>query len=362
MTKHRRIGLGLTSAASLFAALAIHPALASAATSTTKPKHAMVLKEIDLNDHVMSKPYGFTYSNTAYMPIWYVMQALRHLGIQSQWDGRNWRITTPAGETPDLSSIQVGTGNLNIYVNGKLAKKVVGIVDIDPASKSATTFMPVWYVMQILRGVGVTPDWNGTKWTMETDNNLTDYQPEDVLYAVDAYTTNLTAEDDPVALFRDLRSRGYATQDLIDEVTQAEAQSPDAAWTKFAQANGITSGSLDDASWTIVREGKVDDTHLLVELQETDTVTFSDGTQTSYKQVVDWGIMKDASGLWQVDYVFPVSQDPIKTADGKVIDPGFQHQSLFDQTDNATGTDNGTNTTNSNSTDATNSTDTTPQG
>ncbi|SFV06836.1 hypothetical protein SAMN05421543_13125 [Alicyclobacillus macrosporangiidus] len=245
-------------------------------------------------------------------------------------------------------------------MNGKLVKKVVGIADIDPASKSATTFMPVWYVMQILRGIGVTPDWNGTKWTMETDNNLTDYQPEDVLYAVDAYTTNLTAADDPVALFRELRSRGYVTQDLVDEVTQADAQSPDDSWTKFAQANGITSGSLDDASWTIVREGEVDDAHLLVEVQETDTVTFSDGTQTSYKQVVDWGIAKDASGLWQVDYVYPVSQDPIQTADGKEIDPGFQNQSLFDQTDNATGSANGTDTTNR--TNASNNTATTPQG
>jgi|UPI0003FB750B hypothetical protein len=50
--------------------------------------------------------------------------------------------TTPKWMQPDFSDIKVGTGTLGIYVNGKLVKRVNGIVAVDPASHKATTFMP----------------------------------------------------------------------------------------------------------------------------------------------------------------------------------------------------------------------------
>jgi hypothetical protein len=120
--------------------------------------------------------------------------------------------TTPKWMQPDFSDIKVGTGTLGIYVNGKLVKRVNGIVAVDPASHKATTFMPIWYVMQILNDLYIQSSWeNGTTWNMWTDNNMVDYTPEENVISVDEYLSNLDASDDYDGLVAYLYATGNVT-------------------------------------------------------------------------------------------------------------------------------------------------------
>ncbi|QSO51448.1 hypothetical protein JZ785_21920 [Alicyclobacillus curvatus] len=141
----------------------------AATTKTVKPAqpaHHLSTKSIYFNNKLVSKPAGFVVGQTTYMPVWYVMHALDAASIVNQWGGTTWKITTPKGLTPDLSKLVVGTGNIAIYIDGKLVKKVDGIIDIDPSTGKPTTYMPVWYVMDILSRLQVKSNWNGQSWTM----------------------------------------------------------------------------------------------------------------------------------------------------------------------------------------------------
>ncbi|OFW75717.1 MAG: hypothetical protein A2201_00790 [Alicyclobacillus sp. RIFOXYA1_FULL_53_8] len=311
----------------VFATLLTMVPVLSSGQALASVHHKMIQKEIDLNGQAISKPSGFTYDKTTYMPIWYVMSALKHLGIQSTWDGTNWKITTPASEQPDLTNIKVGSGSMNIYINGKLAKKVVGIADIDPASKNATMFMPVWYVMQILKTIAVDPTWDGTKWNMDTANNLTDYAPQDIVYLADQYMTNLNATDDIVQLTQDLYQSGFVTNNFV---TSTQKEMANRTWAQFATKGNITSEAFVDSSFTVTQEGEVSPTKIVIEASETDTNTFTNGKTQSVKQVNDWMLIKDSvSGLWQIEGLYTVSQDAVLGMDGTVLTPAVTNQSLF---------------------------------
>jgi hypothetical protein len=103
-------------------------------------------------------------TQTTYMPIWYVMQLLKTMGIQSTWNGHDWNINTSL--MPDLSNIQVGTGAASVYLNGTLVRKVNTKAQVDPSTNKPTTYMPIWYVKQILSRIGLQGTWNGKTWTI----------------------------------------------------------------------------------------------------------------------------------------------------------------------------------------------------
>jgi hypothetical protein len=133
---------------------------------------------------------AFVSHNTTYMPIWYVMQALHGFGIRSSWEGADWRLTTTTagqagaagvgqpgasgssgsgqqGASSVTGSAQsVGRGNIAIYLDGRLVMRVNGEAAADPSTHKATTYMPIWYVMQILKSMGLTSTWDGTTWTV----------------------------------------------------------------------------------------------------------------------------------------------------------------------------------------------------
>jgi hypothetical protein len=123
---------------------------------------------IVLDNSNISAPHKIVYDSTTYMPIWYVMRTLDKLNIQSVWNGSEWQLTTASTAPVNLANIHPGTGNVSIYVNDILVQKVASIVAVDPASGQKTTYMPIWYVMQILNRLGVYSNWNGWKWNMES--------------------------------------------------------------------------------------------------------------------------------------------------------------------------------------------------
>lgn len=106
---------------------------------------------------------------TTYIPIWYVFQALKaEAGITSTWNGHTWNLTTPTGTTVTLPSAAQGTGNMQIELNGTLVWSVTGMVKTDPVHGNLTTYMPIWYVFQVLKSVGLKSSWNGATWSVTT--------------------------------------------------------------------------------------------------------------------------------------------------------------------------------------------------
>ncbi|WP_436664555.1 hypothetical protein ACOALA_20655 (plasmid) [Alicyclobacillus acidoterrestris] len=140
-------------------------------------QHKMQKSEIVLNGKVFSTEYTFVGGSpaTTYMPIYYVQQLInKMLGTDSSsdvWNGINhtWTITTDSSASTD----NVDTG---IIVNGKAFEKAPILVDVNPSSGQPTTFMPIWYVQQLLNQLlnlsTGTDKWNGgatiPTWTIST--------------------------------------------------------------------------------------------------------------------------------------------------------------------------------------------------
>jgi beta-N-acetylglucosaminidase/peptidoglycan hydrolase-like protein with peptidoglycan-binding domain len=160
----KRTVFAMTSALVLMTGLS--PAAVSAATFPMK--HT----KIQLNATALSTPSGFASANTTYMPLFYVQQLLNKLGLQNTWDGTTWKIATAFSAQPSFA-LKTVNGNMSIEVNGKsFAGHVNKIVTTDPASKQETTFIPIWYIMQTLKAIGLESTWNGAAWTVEA--NYTD--------------------------------------------------------------------------------------------------------------------------------------------------------------------------------------------
>ncbi len=120
--------------------------------------------QVTLNTKTISQPIGFTYRNTAYMPIYYIDSVFAALGFHSVWNGisQTWEISKPNVLTTQ-SALNAKTGTVSIFVNGKLAAAhIIRVVHIDPYSGQETTFLPIWFIQEILRSVGIANNWDGT--------------------------------------------------------------------------------------------------------------------------------------------------------------------------------------------------------
>lgn len=153
----------------LAAAPVMTPLTGAAATVSgpTRVAHPHTYKtEVQVGKQTTAAPQAFTLYKTTYMPIWYVMESLDKLGIKSQWDGRNWKMTTPKNVAVDFQSIRSGPGDAHIYLNGKLIWSVQSAVANDPSSGKPSTYMPIWYIMQTLHRVGIASHWGNSHWTL----------------------------------------------------------------------------------------------------------------------------------------------------------------------------------------------------
>lgn len=161
-----------TSAICASIAVTVNPLTAFA--STNRP--ALQQKSIALNGKVVSKPSAVVHDGTTYVPIWYIMQALDNANIHSTWKSPVWNLST--SHTPNVSDLHVDNGSSSIYINGTFVQRINQIVNVDPSSGNQTTYMPIWYIMQILNCLGIKSQWNGTTWNISNDTQilLTDYE------------------------------------------------------------------------------------------------------------------------------------------------------------------------------------------
>lgn len=144
---------------------------ANAGTGLTQVLHPHTYKtEVRLGKETLAAPEAFVLYNTTYMPIWYVMNSLNKLGIKSEWNGRSWKLTTPKNIPVNLKAVTPGKGNAHIYLNGHLIWSLKSAVATDPSSGKPSTYMPIWYVMQALKRVGIESTWGKSLWVMSTPN------------------------------------------------------------------------------------------------------------------------------------------------------------------------------------------------
>lgn len=155
----------------LGAALLLGQPIPLAAAST----YPLTVKHFIFNGKLISSPEGIaakdpsTNKNTTYVPVYYVMQALRSINIQSHWNGTDWDLEIPSTIQPsiDLSSVNVSANSKYIQLNGIPIQSTPAVVYPDPASHVDTTYMPIWYVMKILNDLKITSHWDGTTWNMQ---------------------------------------------------------------------------------------------------------------------------------------------------------------------------------------------------
>lgn len=145
------------------------------AQTTSFPEYPLRAMQIYVNSQLTAHPDGLyamdpnSQKNTTFMPIWYVMQSLKYLGIQSTWNGSKWDLQVPTAMETHLKSQNMaspGTGPVSMEVDGALLKRAPSIVAKDPTSSNVTTFVPIWYVGWVLERCGIQITWNGTDWKM----------------------------------------------------------------------------------------------------------------------------------------------------------------------------------------------------
>lgn len=69
---------------------------------------------------------------------------------------------------PDFVALNVKKDQRVITMKGH-ASIVPGLVQTDPTHGNKTTYMPIWYLMQVLNKLSLGSSWNGTIW-MLTNN------------------------------------------------------------------------------------------------------------------------------------------------------------------------------------------------
>lgn len=134
---------------------------------------AMQKSNIIVDGQHFSTQYKFVYNDTTYMPIWYIMQALKKSGAQVSWNGSQWKIGVNGRFTPTVWHGFGGNGEVMIYntsdpSNVQTVETGINMqVYPDPADEIKTTFFPIYDIQVILRDLGYTTDtWDGTNWSI----------------------------------------------------------------------------------------------------------------------------------------------------------------------------------------------------
>lgn len=134
---------------------------------------------ISLNGKAMSSPKHITAQDpfggangqvTSFVPIWYLMQALRSLGITYTWDGNTLNLQVPSTVTVNYptapSPLSLGNGVMEVLVNGRVVTYAPKITYHDAGTSIGTTFVPVYYLEKAFGYIGIHTSWNGTEWSM----------------------------------------------------------------------------------------------------------------------------------------------------------------------------------------------------
>lgn len=133
---------------------------------TLHPQHVVA------NDPWSKKP-------TSWVPVYYLQEALKSIGVTTAWNGDTLNVTsTPSGWKVNVSGApQTGTppaGQMQFSIHGNQDEFVRApkLVANDPASKTPTTYVPVYYANLFLQQrLQMNAIWTGTLWSMTSQLN-----------------------------------------------------------------------------------------------------------------------------------------------------------------------------------------------
>ncbi|WDL99803.1 hypothetical protein [Alicyclobacillus sp. ALC3] len=165
--------LALTVAAGTSGALTMPTAFAGTAAAQTS--------KIVVNGQTLATPPRLVHNGTTYMPIWYVQQVLNKVlnltTATDVWDGSlstpTWNLTIPNANSNIIYS---NSGSTEIEINGSVVEYAPRLVETPSGAQQSTTYMPIWYIQQLLNRVlnlnNGTDVWNGglttPTWTITT--------------------------------------------------------------------------------------------------------------------------------------------------------------------------------------------------
>ncbi|MFD1676216.1 hypothetical protein [Alicyclobacillus fodiniaquatilis] len=141
--------------------------LGSAVPMAMAAPNKAALGSIALNNDTISQPYTLTKNGGTYMPVWYVIQALKKAGIQSKWNGHAWNLTSTNLPTPTTSSTS-GSGNVAVFLNGVQIATIATVTAKDPASHGKTAYVDAESLTSILKQLNITSTASGKAWNLVT--------------------------------------------------------------------------------------------------------------------------------------------------------------------------------------------------
>ncbi|WP_054968928.1 carboxypeptidase-like regulatory domain-containing protein [Alicyclobacillus ferrooxydans] len=134
---------------------------------------AFLPQHVVANDPWSGKP-------TSWVPIYYLQQALRMVGVYTTWNGNTLDITSvPSGWNVNLSRRPqaglppAGQMQFAIYGNQDALVRAPKLVADDPATNAPTTYVPIYYANLFLQQrLYMGAAWTNTKWIMSPSDDV----------------------------------------------------------------------------------------------------------------------------------------------------------------------------------------------
>ncbi|WAH36719.1 M14 family zinc carboxypeptidase [Alicyclobacillus dauci] len=245
--------LGIAAAMSLLGVSM--PAVAHASdssTASTTPAPSYQTSSISLNAKTISTPSSFVKDGTTYIPIWYVMQALSQANIQNTWNNGVWSITIPSNITWDETNLPANNANQpSITVNGKPVINMPTVAAVDPASHAMTTYVPIWYMQQVLPRIQVQTNWDGQHWSMTLDQSQFGQSPSPTVHTISPIV-NPNRKYTYTDMEADIRALANRYPDLVHTKVigqTAYGRNIDAVSIGTGSATALVTGSFHAREW-----------------------------------------------------------------------------------------------------------------
>ncbi len=108
---------------------------------------------------------SLTHQMKSVVPLYYIQQALKQLGIHSMWNGMALNLTIPGNMTMASSSnmpMSTGSSMAMVQVNGKTVASVPKLVATDWYSGKNTTYVAFNQLQQVMADLHINLQWNGS--------------------------------------------------------------------------------------------------------------------------------------------------------------------------------------------------------
>lgn len=114
-----------------------------------------------LGNTILDVP-AITRQGVTYVPLSAIEQLLTAGGITSQWNGREWKMTTKHNVM--MSSSLHTQGSVDVMINGKQQQAISGLLARRPGTTQHITYVSLQQVRTLMTAFGLAGQWNGSTW------------------------------------------------------------------------------------------------------------------------------------------------------------------------------------------------------